>query len=108
MAGRQRGMAGLEALLVAVLALGACAPRVTWTKEGLTEDELRRDQKACLAEANRYGFLNIGSSLEPGGLSADPSVAQRQQGDIYSTCMQTKGYSRAVGEAQPAGSPAAQ
>lgn len=107
-AGRRRATAGLKALLVAVLALGACGPRMTWTKEGMTDDELRHDQKACLAEANRYGFLNLGSSLEPGGLSAEPSVAQRQQGDIYSTCMETKGYSRAPGQAQPPGQPAAQ
>ena len=107
-AGRRRATAGLMVLLVAVLALGACGPRMTWTKEGMTDDELRHDQKACLAEANRYGFLNLGSSLEPGGLSAEPSVAQRQQGDIYSTCMQTKGYSRAPDQAQPPGQPAAQ
>ncbi len=107
MAGRRRAMAGPEVLLVAVLALGACGPRVTWTKEGMTQDELRRDQKACLAEANRYGFL-IGSTLEPGGLSAEPSLAARQQGDIYTTCMQTMGYSRAPGQAQPPGPPAAE
>jgi len=107
MAGWRCGMTGLQVLVAALLALGACGPRMTWTKEHMTEDELRGDEKACLAEANRYGFL-IGSTLEPGGLSAEPSLAARQQGDIYSTCMQTKGYSRAIGGAQPSSPPAAE
>ena len=107
MAGRRCSMTGLQVLVAALLALGACGPRMTWTKEHMTEDELRSDQKECLAEADRYGFL-IGSTLEPGGLSAEPSLAARQRGDIYSTCMQTKGYSRAIGGAQPSGPPAAE
>ena len=101
MAVRRRGIAGLGVALAVALALGGCGPRMTWTKEGLTADELRRDQKACLAEANRYGFL-LGPSREPGGLSPAPSLAARQQGDIYSSCMESKGYDRAPASAQPA------
>ena len=104
MAAQRRGTAGLGAALAVVLALGACGPRMTWTKEGLTADELRRDEKACLAEADRYGFL-LGWSEEPGGLSPAPSLAARQQGDIYSSCMETKGYDRAPAPSQPAGGP---
>lgn len=107
MAGRRCSMTGLQVLVAALLALGACGPRMTWTKEHMTADELRIDQKECLAEADRYGFL-LGSTLEPGGLSTEPSLAARQRGDIYSTCMQTKGYSRVIGGAQPSGPPAAE
>lgn len=107
MAARRCGTAGLGAALAVAfaLALGACGPRMTWTKEGSTADELRLDEKSCLAEANRYGFL-LGSSGNPGGLSPAPSLAARQQGDIYSSCMEAKGYDRAPAASQPASGPA--
>lgn len=99
-------MAGLRFVLVVALALGACAPRMTWTKEGSTEDELRRDQKACLAEADQYGFL-ITPSVAPNYPGA--TVAARQQGDIYSTCMAAKGYTEVpAGPEQPSQAPPAQ
>lgn len=104
MAARRRGKAGMGAALAVVLALGACGPRMTWTKEGSTADELRGDEKACLAESDRYGFL-LGWSQDPSSLSPSPSVAARQQGDIYSSCMETKGYNRAPAPPQPAGGP---
>lgn len=84
--GKMLGAAGVAA----ALALAACGPgpRGVWDKDGLTQDELKRDQKACVAEAGSYGFLS-GSSSPTGG----PTAATRQQGDIYRACMESKGYS---------------
>jgi len=90
--------AGIAATLTAALALAACsAPqRGTWTKEGLTEDELKSDQKECVAEANSYGFLS-----SPTVLGGGPSADTRQQGDIYRACMAKKGYGEVPGGTQP-------
>lgn len=95
-----RGKAGFALALSVTLTLVACGspPRAVWDKEGLTQDELRRDQKACVAEANDYGFLNSGFSVNSGNSA---SVATRQQADIYRACMAKKGYTEAPAGAQP-------
>jgi hypothetical protein len=93
---RKRHRLGGPALAVAALALVACShQRMIWTKEGLTQDELRRDQKACLAEADSYGFLQGGGSDSMGGMAGSSTAATRQQGDIYRSCMNQRGYSQA-------------
>lgn len=78
------------AALAAALALSACGQPTSavWSKEGVTQVELRRDQKACVAEADNYGFL-VPPTAQGGGSTA----ATRQQGDIYRACMAHKGYS---------------
>jgi hypothetical protein len=75
--------------LIATLALAACGPgpRGVWTKEGVTESELKRDQRACTLEAGSYDFL-----VPPPTLGGGPAVAARQQADIYRACMASKGY----------------
>lgn len=86
--------------LAATLALTACGspPRTVWEKEGLTQDELKRDQKDCVAESNNYDFLNSGFSVSTG---KSASVTTRQQADIYRACMAKKGYTEAPAGAQP-------
>jgi hypothetical protein len=88
------GKAGVALALFAVLAVAACGPgqRTKWSKEGLTQDELRRDQKECVAEANGYGFLN--SNPNSAGGSATNTM---QQADLYRACMIQKGYSMGPG-----------
>jgi len=59
-----------------------------WSKAGANEATLKRDQKACVAEAGNYDFLVPQSG--PGQMSA---LAVRQEADIYRGCMARKGYS---------------
>ena len=97
---------GIAAALTAALALAACGEpqHGTWTKEGLTENELKSDQKECVAEANSYGFLS-----SPTVLGGGPSADTRQQGDIFRACMARKGYGEARSGTPPqpnAGQPA--
>lgn len=96
--------AGTALLLALALALGACGQRMTWSKEGVTADELKRDQKACLAEANSYGFLTGGGADTMGAMAGSSAVDTRQQGDIYRLCMAKRGYSQspAASKGQPA------
>ncbi|HKO06480.1 MAG TPA: hypothetical protein VJ487_02105 [Alphaproteobacteria bacterium] len=77
------------AALAAALALSACGQPTSgvWSKEGATQEALRRDQRACVAEAGNYGFL-VPPTSQGGGSTA----ATRQQGDIYRACMAQKGY----------------
>ena len=72
------------------LALSACAPSASgvWSKEGVAPAEVKRDQRACVAQAGDYGFL-VPSAAQGGG----STVATRQEGDIYRACMTRKGYS---------------
>jgi len=82
--------------LVALLAVCACTPPPgsSWTKEGgVTQDELKRDQKACVAESGNYGFLL--------GPNSGPSGAADQQADIYRACMAQKGYGPAAPDTSP-------
>ncbi len=103
---RIRGLAALAAL-AAVLALSACGegPRGVWTKDNVKESQLRRDQKACVAEAGDYDFLTPTSQMAGGGSSA----AMRQQGDLYRACMASKGYTElapgSVVKTEPQGTP---
>jgi len=92
------GRGAIAAALMATLALAACGapPRATWTKEGVTEDQVKQDQKECVAEANSYGFLT-----SPTALGGGSNVATRQQGDIYRACMAKKGYGEAPSGTQP-------
>ncbi|HEY6336687.1 MAG TPA: hypothetical protein VI113_12465 [Alphaproteobacteria bacterium] len=86
-------------MLAVLLAFCACTPPpgVTWTKEGITQDGLKRDQKACVAESGDYGFLLGPNSGQIGAVN--------QQADIYQACMTQKGYSPASpGALPPAGS----
>lgn len=94
--------AGVLVIFMATLALSACGPvqRNTWAKEGLTEAELKRDQKACVAEANSYGFL----SSAPNTLGSANANA-RQQADIYRACMARKGYFQGSGDTAKPGQP---
>lgn len=86
------------AALAAALALSACGQPTSavWNKEGATQVELKRDQKACVAEADKYGFL-VPSAAQGGGSTA----ATRQQGDIYRACMARKGYSEYAPGSEP-------
>ncbi|HLI10994.1 MAG TPA: hypothetical protein VKY65_05300 [Alphaproteobacteria bacterium] len=102
------GTARLTAIVLTLMAVAACSPqRMSWTKEGLTQDELRRDQKACLAESHDYGFLNLGGmgSNGTGPTGGSSSVAARQEGDLYRACMQSRGYSQVPANQKPPGQP---
>jgi hypothetical protein len=82
------------------LALAACAPGASgvWSKEGATEASVKRDQRACVADAGDYGFL-----VSQAGQGAGTTVTARQQADIYRACMTRKGYSEyAPGSPLPA------
>jgi hypothetical protein len=93
------GRCGAGVALAALLFLAACTPppAQSWNKEGGTQDELKRDQKACVAEAGNYGFLM--------GPTSGPSAAINQQADIYRACMAKMGYTPAPRGALPPAGP---
>jgi len=84
---RAAAVAGLLALAPGLFGCGP-APSGQWSKEGASEASVKRDQKACVAEAGDYGFL-----VSQTGQVQGSTVAARQQGDIYRSCMTRKGYS---------------
>ena len=93
------GWCGTGMMLAALLAVSACTPPpgASWTKEGVTQDGLKRDQKECVAESGDYGFLLGPNSGQIGAIN--------QQADIYQACMTQKGYSPGLpGTLPPAGS----
>ena len=96
-------MTTIHALLLPTLSglalvLSACAEKeIPWYREGMTADELKQDQKECSAQSQNYSFvnpqLNTPSTLQPGGGSSGRVVVQNE-GDLFRTCMNSRGYAR--------------
>jgi hypothetical protein len=86
---------GATLALLLLAGLSACGDSggggTGWTKEGADEVMVRQDEKDCVAESERYGFLQ-GSPVATGPGSPSTTAAVRQQGDIYQSCMVAKGY----------------
>jgi hypothetical protein len=93
------------ALLISGLA-GCAGQEYPWYREGLTDAQLKQDLKECNAQAGDYGFLNPDltspASPQPGG-GPTGRVVVRDEGDLFRTCMNSRGYARVPPPPQPAG-----
>lgn len=89
------------------LVLFACAEReIPWYREGMTADQLKQDQKECAAQARDYSFVNPrlsspANNPDVGGGSAG-RVTVQNEGDLFRTCMNARGYARVEPPKQPA------
>ena len=79
-------------MVLAFLAV-SCESRGVWTKDGLTQAQLRSDQKACVRESGQYGFLAGTSQTTPSGIGSS-SVSGIDQADLYRMCMRSHGYKK--------------
>jgi hypothetical protein len=93
-------MAGhrISASILACLVLAGCSGGgYPWYREGMTEDQLRTDEKECAAQARDYMFLHpdlaAPSDSTPGG-GPSGRVVRRTEGDLFRTCMNARGYAR--------------
>ena len=69
-------------LMVALLALAGCAPRVNWSKPGVSGEQFARDAAECQYEGNK-------------AVATDPNMfAQLMANNLAAQCMQARGYSR--------------
>ena len=81
------------------LVLFACAEKeIPWYREGMTADQLKQDQKECAAQSQNYGFVNPrlnspANNPDVGGGSSGRVVVQNE-GDLFRTCMNSRGYAR--------------
>ena len=85
-------------LIAAVgLALAGCTGSSgMWSKEGKSQYQSTLDQRGCLRESNRYGFL-AGSSGPANVLGAGGNqVASSGRNDLYRLCMSSRGYAKVV------------
>ncbi|MGQ0662456.1 MAG: hypothetical protein ACT4P2_02510 [Pseudomonadota bacterium] len=75
------------------LALGACAPRTEWVKEGAEPGDLRLSREDCARDAGRYAFVD--TSFDRG---YDTQRAERRvssiEGQLYRDCMEAHGWRR--------------
>ncbi len=96
---------GATLALLLLAGLPACSDSgggTGWTREGADDAMVRQDEKDCVAESERYGFLQ-GPPVATGPASPSTTAAVRQQGDIYQSCMVAKGYR--MGRLPKAGQP---
>jgi hypothetical protein len=86
--------------------LGCAGEQLPWYREGMTAAELQQDQKECATQSQNYGFvtpqLNSPGSTQPGGGSAGRVVVQ-DEGDLFRTCMNARGYARVPPPPKPNG-----
>lgn len=80
------------------IGLAACAGQdYPWYREGMTDAQLKQDLKECNAQARDYGFLNpdldTPALAQPGG-GPTGRVVVRDEGDLFRTCMNARGYAR--------------
>ena len=90
-----------------LVAVAACAAReYPWYREGMTEAGLKQDQKECAAQSQNYGFvnpqLNAPGSDQPGGGPSGRVVVQ-DEGNLFRTCMNARGYARVPPPPKPDG-----
>jgi hypothetical protein len=86
-------------LLLLALALVACESRYGWNKEGAGSGELEMAREECVSESRGYDFLDGAypsqrtmTSRGERYSSINANGAARQT-DIFSDCMQAKGFS---------------
>lgn len=101
----------LRALLLPTLSsltfmLVACAEKeIPWYREGMTADQLKQDQKECAAQSQNYGFVNprLNSPANNPDAGGGPSgrVVVQNEGDLFRTCMNSRGYARAEPPKKP-------
>jgi hypothetical protein len=73
-------------LLLVLLSVSACnPPKITWAKEGATQDDVTRDEKDCVAQSGNYNFVVDPATSGPLGLTDE-------QADVYQDCMAQRGY----------------
>jgi hypothetical protein len=86
-------MMRIPALFLPLLLVAACAPSLSWHKEGADAEELRQAQRLCTREAQDYGFAL--ERIRPGDETAgNERGAGSATGAIYRTCMERKGWRR--------------
>jgi len=76
-------------VLLALLALGACAPTLVWQKEGADDEERRQAQRLCARESQGYGF-----ALERREDASGERGAASAGGGVYRDCMERQGWRR--------------
>ncbi len=89
--------------LIAVvgLALAGCGGSSgMWSKEGTSQYQSTLDQRSCLRQSNRYGFLagNTGPASVLGTGSSQSVTSSRN--DLYRLCMNSRGYAKVVEPAE--------
>ena len=94
-------LSGLSFMLV------ACADKeIPWYREGMTAQQLKQDQDECSAQAQNYGFVNPrlsspANNPDVGGGSGG-RVSVQNEGDLFRTCMNARGYARVEPPKKPA------
>ena len=83
-------------LIAAVgLALAGCeGSSGMWSKEGTSQYQSTLDQRGCLRESDRYGFL--AGSTGPASVLGSGQSASSGRNDLYRLCMSSRGYAKVV------------
>ena len=83
-------------LIAAVgLALAGCTGSSgMWSKEGTSQYQSTLDQRGCLRESDRYGFL--AGSTGPANVLGSGQSAASGRNDLYRLCMSSRGYAKVV------------
>lgn len=85
-------------MLSLTVALGACASRYEWGKEGAGAGEIDSARRDCKEESRGYGFLDgpnqsmevpTAAGARYSNLTAKTAL---RESDIYGDCMRAKGY----------------
>jgi hypothetical protein len=74
--------------LMLAFGLVGCGERGVWTKEGVTDSELKTAQKSCVRESAQYDWLN--NESQDSSSTSRYSVLNR--GGVYRLCMSGRGF----------------
>jgi hypothetical protein len=102
-----------RALVLTLLALGsaACGAGVRWERPGMTEDDRRRDEAECAAQANRDRSVPAQRIIARSGGRVTESMelvtVREFDSGAFDQCMETRGYRRVPGTPKPPASPPA-
>ncbi len=80
--------------MVLGLLMSGCGGQMVWLKDGATQQQFEQDQRECVYEAEKYGFVPItGNSKTPGadGISAGLQEGLRKR-QLFRQCMEVRGY----------------
>ena len=86
-------------ILLAIIALSACAPRYDWAREGAPAGEIEVARQACSREAMDYDFLDgpnqsirVVTARGERYASLNANTAAREY-SLFNDCMWAMGYS---------------